>query len=108
MGSKDPQAVTIKILGKEYLVACPEEERKDLESSADYLDQKMREIQDTGKVVGTDRIAVIAALNIAHELLYEGGHGKVKIGHDIEGRIMSIQEKIENALFKNQQLELGA
>jgi len=63
------EGVSIHILDKEYLVACPEDERQDLLASADYLDKKMREIRDSGKVVGQDRLAVMAALNIAHELL---------------------------------------
>ena len=107
MSKDNPQAVSINILGKEYLVACADEERKQLQSSADYLDRKMREIRDSGKVIGTDRIAVMAALNIAHELLHENG-GEIAASHDIEGRIQSIQEKIEDALFQSKQLELEA
>ena len=107
MSKDNPQAVSINILGKEYLVACPENERKELQTSADYLDKKMREIRDSGKVVGTDRIAVMAALNIAHELLHENG-SNIGISHEIEGRIKGIQEKIEDALFKSRQLELEA
>jgi cell division protein ZapA len=107
MSKDSQQAVSINILGKEYLVACPDEERKQLQSSADYLDRKMREIRDSGKVIGTDRIAVMAALNIAHELLHENG-SEIAVSHDIEGRIKGIQEKIENALFQSKQLELEA
>jgi cell division protein ZapA len=107
MSKENPQAVSINILGKEYLVACPENERKELQTSADYLDRKMREIRDSGKVIGTDRIAVMAALNIAHELLHENG-SEIGLSQDIEGRIKGIQEKIEDALFKSRQLELEA
>lgn len=107
MSKDSQQAVSINILGKEYLVACPDEERKQLQSSADYLDRKMREIRDSGKVIGTDRIAVMAALNIAHELLHENG-SEIGVSHEIEGRIKGIQEKIENALFQSKQLELEA
>jgi len=107
MSKENPQAVSINILGKEYLVACPENERKELQTSADYLDRKMREIRDSGKVIGTDRIAVMAALNIAHELLHENG-SEIGLSPDIEGRIKGIQEKIEDALFKSRQLELEA
>lgn len=106
--SKDTtQAVPVTILGKEYLIACPENGRHELQSSADYLDQKMREIRDSGKVVGTDRIAVMAALNIAHELLHDKG-GDISLSDDMEGRIQGIQKKIEEALFKSRQLELEA
>lgn len=61
--------VEVKILDKEYLVACPEEEQEALIQAARHLDRKMREIRNSGKVFGTERIAVMAALNITHELL---------------------------------------
>ncbi|AOY89846.1 cell division protein ZapA [Marinobacter salinus] len=67
--SQQPTTVEVKILDKEYLVACPEEEREALLRSARHLDSKMREIRASGKVFGTERIAVMAALNITHELL---------------------------------------
>jgi cell division protein ZapA len=61
--------VKVNILDKEYLVACPEEARGELERAALHLDQKMREIRASGKVFGTERIAVMAALNITNDLL---------------------------------------
>ena len=61
--------VEVKILDKEYLVACPEEEQEALLRAARHLDNKMREIRAGGKVFGTERIAVMAALNITHEML---------------------------------------
>ena len=61
--------VSVRILEKEYQVACPASERTDLLDSAEMLNTKMREIRDSGKVVGLDRIAVMAALNMANELL---------------------------------------
>ena len=61
--------VSVRVLDREYQVACPAEERSDLLDSAEYLDARMREVRDTGKVVGLDRIAVISALNIANELI---------------------------------------
>lgn len=67
--SQQSTTVEVKILDKEYLVACPEEEREALERAARHLDSKMREIRASGKVFGTERIAVMAALNITHELL---------------------------------------
>lgn len=63
--------VTLHILDKEYRIACPAEERDNLESAARYLNDKMREIRSSGKVIGADRIAVMAALNITHELLHK-------------------------------------
>lgn len=108
MSDEQPKAINISILGKEYLIACGEEERSELISAADYLDDKMREIRDHGKVIGTDRIAVMAALNIAHELLSQSSGGNSKGAPDVENRIKSIQSKIEDALFRSRQLELEA
>src|ERR1700692_3757216 len=69
-GMSDNQArVSVRILEKEYHITCPIEERSDLLDSAEFLNLKMREIRDSGKVVGLDRIAVIAALNMANELI---------------------------------------
>ncbi|MGD8783031.1 MAG: cell division protein ZapA [Thioalkalispiraceae bacterium] len=108
MSEEQSKAVSINILGKEYLIACGENERADLISAADYLDDKMREIRDSGKVVGTDRIAVMAALNIAHDLLSQSSSGGGKSTPDVENQIKSIQSKIEDALFRSRQLELEA
>ena len=62
------QTVTVQILDKEYHIACPASESINLERAAEYLDKKMREIRRSGKVIGAERIAVMAALNITHEL----------------------------------------
>jgi cell division protein ZapA len=67
--------VSVRILEKEYQVACLPEERSELLDSAEYLNVKMREIRDGGNIVGLDRIAVMAALNLAHELLKLRGRG---------------------------------
>ncbi len=63
--------IKVQILGKEYPVSCPADEQHDLLVAARYLDEKMREIRDIGRIIGTERIAVMAALNIAHELLQQ-------------------------------------
>ena len=65
------KTVTVHILDKEYCIASPQEERANLESAARYLDGKMREIRTSGKVIGADRVAVMAALNITHDLLHK-------------------------------------
>ena len=64
-----PLTVTLHILDKEYQVACPREERQALQQSAQLLDERMKAIRNTGAVIGLDRIAVMAALNLSHELL---------------------------------------
>ncbi|MHA6494900.1 cell division protein ZapA [Pseudomonas borbori] len=66
--------VNVQILDKEYCIACPADERANLESAARYLDGKMREIRSSGKVIGADRVAVMAALNITHDLLHKQQH----------------------------------
>ncbi len=93
--------VSVRILEKEYQVSCPASERTDLLDSAEILNAKMREIRDSGKVVGLDRIAVMAALNMANELL----HAKAR-DRELEGkvgqRIKTIADRVESALGKDQ------
>ncbi|MGH8378201.1 MAG: cell division protein ZapA [Gammaproteobacteria bacterium] len=67
--SEDLARVTVRILDKEYQVACPDHEREALLQSAELLNRKMHEIREAGKVVGLDRVAVMAALNLSHEIL---------------------------------------
>lgn len=108
MTDKSADGITIHILDKEYMIACTEDERHDLQRSADYLDTKMREIRDSGKIIGSDRIAVMAALNISHELLTKGGKGGGSVNTDasVGTRIRSIQEKIDEALYRSRQIEI--
>jgi len=61
--------VEVSILGRSFRIACAPDEEAQVRAAVDYLDAKMREIRDTGKVVGNERIAIMAALNITHELL---------------------------------------
>jgi cell division protein ZapA len=101
----DVARVSVRILDKEYHVACPANERSDLLESAAYLNGKMREIRDTGKVVGADRIAVIAALNMANELVKLRGREQHLEG-DVGLRLKGLRERVEGALEKGRQLEL--
>jgi cell division protein ZapA len=100
----DNLAVTIKILDKEFRIACPESERDSLLASAHYLNTRMKEVRDSG-VVGQDRIAVMTALNMAHDLLAQKGKSENYV-KSMSSRIQSLQEKIETALTHNKQLEL--
>ena len=97
--------VSVRILEKEYYITCPIEERSDLLDSAEFLNAKMREIRDGGKVVGLDRIAVIAALNMANELLRFRNRDS-NLETDVGGRLRILRERVESALEKGQQLEL--
>lgn len=92
--------VDIRILDKDYQVACPEEEREALLGAARLLHDRMKAIRDGGKVVGVDRIAVMAALNMAHELLeYASGPDM----DALNARIHLIQDKVDDALAKARQ-----
>ncbi len=94
----------VHILDKEYLVACPDDEREALFASAEFLTDKMKEIRDSGKIVGADRIAVMAALNMAHELLEHRGT-RQDYQFDVSKRIRALQDKIDVALNQGNQLE---
>ena len=90
--------VEVKILDKEYLVACPEEEQEALLRAARHLDSKMREIRASGKVFGTERIAVMAALNITHELLQSSGN----MPESAERTLRDIDQRVQEALEQQQ------
>ncbi len=97
--------VNVKILEREYQFSCPEDERNELIRSAEYLNARMRQIRDSGKVVGLDRIAVMAALNLANELLRirdRDQSSETNVGL----RLKSIRERVETALEQGKQLEL--
>lgn len=97
--------VSVRLLDREYQVACTAEERGELLDSAEYLDARMREVRDSGKVVGIDRIAVISALNLANELIKLRRNG-TSVDGDLGARLRSLRERVESALEKGQQLEL--
>jgi len=73
-----PRSIDIHILGRAYKVACSREEESALIAAADLLDEKMREIRENSKVIGAERIAIMAGLNLAHELLTQGGGGQTE------------------------------
>jgi len=66
---KNGKAMDVSIMGRDFCITCPDEERDELLKAVAYLDKKMREIRDSGKVIGSERVAIMAALNITHELL---------------------------------------
>jgi cell division protein ZapA len=104
----------ISILGREFKVACKEGERDELSDAVALLDQRMREIRDAGKVSGTDRIAIMAALNFAHELLRERRGASAAEsppssvaeidGDEARRRIQSMQTAIDQALAGQEKL----
>ena len=94
--SVDPKAQQINVMGREFRVACPEDEQKGLLEAVDYLNRKMDEIRDNGKVIGVERIAIMAALNIAHELLTTkvGGFDMAAL----KRRMQSMETTLDQAL----------
>jgi len=94
--SADPKALQINVMGREFRVACPEDEQKGLLEAVDYLNRKMDEIRDNGKVIGVERIAIMAALNIAHELLTTkvGGFDMAAL----KRRMQSMETTLDQAL----------
>ncbi len=94
----------VSILGREYRVACKESEKDDLMQAVQFIDRRMREIRDSGKIAGTERIAVMAGLNIAHELLRSkngAAGGSTAAGFDTAGiqrRISAMQSAIDRAM----------
>jgi len=95
--SNPTKTLEIKILDRELRIACPEEERGELLDAVAYLDKRMREIRDAGKIASVERIALMAALNITHELL------TTKVGRgvdlaDFKRRMDSMQAAIDEAL----------
>lgn len=96
------KGLDVSIMGREFRVACPEDEQEELLSAVSYLDRKMREIRDSGKVIGVERIAIMAALNIAHELLTTRSGG-FDIG-DFRRRIGAMQEQLDRALMDQEKL----
>jgi cell division protein ZapA len=87
----------VNIMGREFRIACQEEEQKDLLKAIEYLNMKMREIRDAGKVIGVERIAIMAALNITHEFLSSRMEGGFDVG-EFKRRIFLMQTTIDQAM----------
>jgi cell division protein ZapA len=108
----DDQATTldVSILGREYRVGCKQSERDELLLAVQLLDRRMREIRDSGKIAGTERIAVMAALNIAHELLQaRSGHAGAPTAASFDSagvrrRISAMQSAIDRAMADQDKL----
>jgi cell division protein ZapA len=102
--SPKPKTLDVAIMGRTYKVACGDDEREALLSAVAYLDRKMNEIKGAGKVAGAERIAVMAALNITHELLTSRNSAS---GFDIEGlrrRMAAMEATLDQALAPQERL----
>lgn len=108
-GEEKPAAkgMSISLMGREFRVACPEGEEKQLMVSVDFLNRKLKEVRDTGKVTGNERIAIMAALNIAHEMMSnngkESGAAASFDGAAYKRRILAMQETLDSALAADQE-----
>lgn len=96
------ETVFVKILDKEYQVACPREERQALQQSAQLLDERMKSIKNTGAVIGLERIAVMAALNLSHELLQARIPNGVSFASADSADLQRLNDKLDRALDNNQ------
>jgi cell division protein ZapA len=102
----EAKALDVKVLDREFRVTCTDDEQPALLRAVDYLDRKMRDIRDTGKVVGVERIAVMAALNIAHELL-SAPRGSAVGGLDsaeVARKLQALQAAVDAALVAQDDL----
>lgn len=97
--------VTVHILDKEYLISCDDNELEQLHTAVTFLNMKMKDVKDGGKIIGSERIAVMAALNIAHELLaYKRQNADYT--KTIDKTVQRLRNKLEQALTSSKQLEL--
>lgn len=99
--------VVVKLLDKDYQVACPPGQQDALIKSASYLDEQMRSIRANGKVIGLERIAVMAALNIANELLQGKGPAGNGNNEAINQNLKGLNDKLDEALNRFRQLEIN-
>lgn len=90
------KGVNISLLGRDFSVACPADEQESLLQAANYLDDNMKKIQKSGKIIGADRVAIMAALNITNDLLklQKATEGQVQV----QERLNSLQARIDDAL----------
>jgi cell division protein ZapA len=106
---KSAKGVAINLLGREFRVACPEGEEKQLMASVEYLNRKLKEVRDVGKVTGNERIAMMAALNIAHEMMSNTSKANgtaAPASFDASAykrRILAMQETLDSALAADQE-----
>ncbi len=103
MSNAKISSLEVTILDREFHVACPEDERAELLDAVAYLDKKMREIRDAGKIASVERIAIMAALNIAHELLTTKVGGGFDLS-EVKRRMQAMQATIEATLVDQDEL----
>lgn len=98
--------VTVKILDKDYQVACPPEQERGLIEAARHLDKQMRNVRDSGKVIGLERIAVMVALNTAYQLLNHDAQASETSKTALDD-VKKLSDRIDDALQRFSQMEIG-
>lgn len=91
--------VPVSILDKEYLISCPEDEREQLHSVVDFVNEKLREVKNSGSVIGTERIIIMATLNIANELLAYKQENR-SYTESVDSVVKRLQTKIDGVLTR--------
>lgn len=101
--SAEPKGLQINIMGRDFRVACPDEDQEGLLEAVEYLNKKMQDIKGGGKVIGLERIAIMAALNIAHEFLSTNVGGGFDIA-DIKRRMSGMETVLDQAISEQNEL----
>jgi len=101
----DAKPVKVTILDKEYLISCTDNEREQLNNAVTFLNMKMQEVKNSGKVIGSERVAVMTALNIANELLASKREND-SYTNSIDAAVQRLRNKIDEALVHGRQLEM--
>ncbi|MDE0155406.1 MAG: cell division protein ZapA [Gammaproteobacteria bacterium] len=93
--------VRVSILDKEYLISCPDDEREQLYAVVDFVNEKLLEVKGSGNVIGTERIVIMATLNIANELLAYKRKNK-DYTESVDSIVKRLQTKIDGVLVGNE------
>jgi cell division protein ZapA len=101
----DAKPVKVTILDKEYLISCTDNEREQLHNAVTFLNMKMQEVKNSGKVIGSERVAVMTALNIANELLASKREND-SYTNNVDAAVQRLRNKIDEALTHGRQLEM--
>lgn len=102
MSDRELDLVVVNISGREFKIKCPKDKTADLQKAVNYLHEKMQEAQHGDRFITIDRVAITAALNIAHELLLERQHLQAHSSdlHGLNRRLSSLQQKLDQVLEK--------
>lgn len=98
--NQEAKSLTVTLLDKDFRIQCAPGDEQELLASAEYLNQKMLEIRNSGKLIGLDKIALMAAMNISHELVQAKSQLEQK-GEVLDKRLALLQDKVKNAISRN-------